>query len=87
MQKIQDPKQTGPKEFSEKKFWYKNVCGPKKFCVKKYLGLQSLVLNYVIYIIKAPQKLGPKVKLSKIGSITAEILLIWTNVMPGQMSP
>ena len=66
----------GAKEFGfQKIFWYKTFLGTNKIMlnemmVKKYLGLK---------IFYCPEKLGPK-SLAKIGPITAELFLIWTNV-------
>ena len=51
----------------------------KNFGSKKYLSENSLVEKMRSIKIKAPKKLGPQ-SLVKIGSVIAEILLIWTNV-------
>ena len=61
--------------------WSKNYFGEKKF------GAKICVLQKLSH----PKKLSPK-SLVKIGAVTAEILLIWTNVvrtymLPGQMAP
>ena len=53
---------------SERKFAVKKILGSKKFGSKKISPKK----------IKAPKKLGPKFFV-KIGSVTTEIFLIWTN--------
>ena len=57
------------KKYSVPKFWVQKYFGQNKFFFKKNVGPQKL----------RHQKLGPK-SLVKIWSVTAEIILIWTNV-------
>ena len=54
------------KEFYQKKFRFNKCWGPKKFGSNKML-------------VQAPKILAQK-NLDKIGSVTAEIFLIWTNI-------
>ena len=62
-------KNAGPKNLSLKTIsGWKNL-GLKKFCPRTFWPTK----------IRNPKKLGPK-SLVKIGPVTAEILLIWTNV-------
>ena len=60
---------TGPKKYRSKKFGSKNIW-VKWSVIQKYFGRQKL---------KALEKLDPK-SLVKIGSVTAEIFLMWTNI-------
>ena len=54
----------------QKNFGFKQISSPKDFGSKRFLGSKKF---------KAPQKFGPK-NWVKIGSVIAEIFLIWTNV-------
>ena len=54
----------------------------KKICIQKIFGPKNL--GVIVQINVGPQQLKPKKhgskKLVKIVSVTAEIMLIWTNV-------
>ena len=74
-------KNLGPKKFVRKKidvqtkfwiqrFWVHKIVGPKNLQGPKKISIKK---------VKACQKLGPK-RFVKIGSVTAETFLIWTNV-------
>ena len=81
MKVIQGQKKFEPEEtlrqqnFESKEIFNPKKFGSRKFWVKTIVGLQ----NFGSKEIKACKKLGPK-SLVKIGSVTAEIFLIWTNV-------
>ena len=80
------------KNYGSTKFWVHKILAPKKnlgpiffkFCVqkncrsKKDWVKQNLVQNFLIKINHGLQKLCPK-SFVKIGSVTAEIFLIWAN--------
>ena len=53
---------------AQENVWSMKYLGPKKFCPKKCWTSK----------INAPKKLGPK-SLVNIGSVTAEIMPVWTN--------
>ena len=84
-------KNLGPENFlSPTKNGSKTILGPQNFSSTKMLGPKSFGLKSCcvqnIWVkqnfgakIKALKKLGQK-SLVKIGSVTAKILLIWTNV-------
>ena len=57
--------------------WQKNL--GKKKSVQKEFRSKSFGYKRFLGPKKGPQKLGPK-SLVKIGSVTADIFLIWTNV-------
>ena len=70
----------------QKNIWPKNFLGPKYILVKR-----SLVEKMLSTKIKAPKNLGPK-SLIEMGSVLAELLLIWANaariyMLPGKLSP
>ena len=71
-----------------KKFWSKIVLSSKSFGLENFWEQKSLVINKKIKF--GPKEWPPK-SLVKIGSLTAEIFLIWTNVvrtmLPEQISP
>ena len=72
----------GQKEFTPKQiYWAKKCWAPKNFGLKKYFGSEKdfWFEKFWSTEIKALKKLGPK-SLVKVGSVTVEILLIWTNV-------
>ena len=87
------PKISGPKRFRSKKIgvqenfvskniWCKIIWVPKKFLVRKIFGNKKFVSNKMLVqknVCLKFEQLGPKSKV-KIGSITAELLPIWTNV-------
>ena len=58
------------------------IAGSKMLGLKKILGLKRIKCPRKIWPTKIinPKKLGPKI-LVEIGAVTAEILLIWTNVV------
>ena len=62
-----------PLKFGEKNLGKKKKSGQKEFRSKSFGYKRFLGPK------KGPQKLGPK-SLVKIGSVTADIFLIWTNV-------
>ena len=91
--KMLDPKKNlFPKSFKFKIFLGPiKIAGSKLFGLKRILGLKKLWVrkkfgskeiwskNILVHKNYDPKKLGPKC-LVKIGPVTAEILLIWTNV-------
>ena len=66
--------------FGPKKLWPEKILDQKKFWIKKmlekYFGSQKKMQSPIKW---DPKNLGP-ISLVKIGSVTAEILLIQTNV-------
>ena len=63
-------KKFGPKNDGSKKFWSNKILVQRNFWSKKKDMVQKGL---------APIILGPKI-LNKIGSVAAEMFLIWTNV-------
>ena len=70
--------------FQSKANWVKKgkKLGTKKFFGQKGICVQRSVvqINVGPKKIKAPKNFVPNFTLVKIGSLTAEIMLIWTNV-------
>ena len=63
-----------------KMFGHEIILGLKKFWVRKKFGSKEIWSKKIlVHKNYDPKKLGPKC-LVKIGPVTAEILLIWTNV-------
>ena len=80
--KLRSEKNFGLKKLLVRKnFRFNKIAGPKILGPEKILGLKKILVSKNILVHKNydPQKLGPK-DLVKIGPITAEILLTWTNV-------
>ena len=69
-----------PKKIKIKIFLIQKICVLRNLLAHKIFGSKE-VLNEKILVqkIKAPKKLDPK-SLVKIGSVTAELMLILTNV-------
>ena len=68
-----------PKRLLVKKFWLIN-CLSKNFGVNKYFGPKRFGPKvFLTKMVWSKKKFVPK-SLVKIGSVTAEIFLIWTNV-------
>ena len=67
--------------FGPKNIWVKkgNIFGPKNFWSKNILVKKSVVQKNVGPQKSRNPKMGPKI-LVKIGSLTAEVILLWTNV-------
>ena len=89
--KIRSKKIYVQKSWGSKKIWVQkhlvqNNLGSKKFLVQKIFGNKNFVSNKMLVqknvalkLYYRPEKLGLKSKV-KIGSITAELWSIWTNV-------
>ena len=66
--------------FFEKNLWSKKFLDPKKLKVQKLFGPKNVWFNKISFEIFGSKLILGKNKLGKFGSVTAEILLIWTNV-------
>ena len=71
----------GPVKLLVQKFWasQKDLALKTILSLKKFWSKEVWSKNILVQKIMTPKKLGPK-SLAKIGLVTAEILLIWTNI-------
>ena len=105
--RYQDSKYLGQKKFGPRKMWFTKIKPPKNWVKKFLVKIRAVIAEIWLQWINVTShicccldkyhrlKIVPGtylLSLVKIGSVTAEILLIWTIVsrtymLPGQMSP
>ena len=105
--RYQDSKYLGQKKFGPRKMWFTKIKPPKNWAKKFVVKIRAVIAEIWLQWINVTShicccldkyhrlKIVPGtylLSLVKIGSVTAEILLIWTIVsrtymLPGQMSP